>query len=217
MLSKCDLVGDCVSIVGACITNSNIWISTSLGLTNLEGVGRTVNRNETIEWRNECCSAVRLSHSTGCYWANRPWHVAWCSSLGVTKSFHESPYNSSSSRYVIGIIFGWHCGGSQCYTIWLLSNGPVIMSNEWSSSVQALNAHYINISSIDVLLGCNFASNCIDDEIGSCVIGTATSELQRARVDESAMIFKWICEESSWVGCFWNQGRVDIILDALIN
>ena len=130
MLSDSDLVGDCVSIVGTCITNSNIWISTSLGLANFEGVSRTVNRNETIEWRNECCSAVGLSHSTGCNWANRPWHITWSYSLSVSKSFRESPNDCSGSCNIISIVLGCHRCSCQCNTIWLLSNGPVVMSNK---------------------------------------------------------------------------------------
>tara|TARA_B110000285_G_scaffold220270_1_gene271824 strand:- start:398 stop:628 length:231 start_codon:yes stop_codon:yes gene_type:complete len=39
MLSDCDLVGDSVTIVGACVTHNDIWISTALGLADLERVG----------------------------------------------------------------------------------------------------------------------------------------------------------------------------------
>jgi hypothetical protein len=51
-LSNSDLVSHSVTIVGAFVTNCDIWIAAGLGLTHLKRVSRAINRYETVKWSN---------------------------------------------------------------------------------------------------------------------------------------------------------------------
>ena len=202
MLPDYDLVGDSMTIVSACVTNSNIWISTALGLTNLERVCWYISSNKSVEGSDKCCRAVRLLNFTRCYRTDRPRHVAWSCSLGVTKSFQESPNNCSGSGSVIGIVLGWHRSCCQSLAIWLLSHCPVVESDVWSVRVQALNAHYINISIIIVFQSGDFSSYRIDCKMTVCVIISTTSCLYMTRIDIPAKCSVRVREETEWCrGC----------------
>jgi hypothetical protein len=52
LLSISDLVSHSVTIIGAFVTNCDIWIAAGLGLTHLKRVSRAINRYETVEWSN---------------------------------------------------------------------------------------------------------------------------------------------------------------------
>jgi hypothetical protein len=112
VLSDSDLVGHSVTIVCACIAHYYVWITTCLSLTDLKRICWRINRNQTIEWCDQCIGAVWLLNSTSCNRAHWPWHSTWSYSLGITKSFQISPNNSCSCWSIIGIVFC--CQGLSC-------------------------------------------------------------------------------------------------------
>ena len=75
------LVVSSITIV-ALVTNSNIWISRCLSLTDLEVPwSRCINGQQSIEWRNQSGSAIGLKQDTIQDWASHK--RSNCCSLGI--------------------------------------------------------------------------------------------------------------------------------------
>ena len=185
------LLGDCLSTVGALVTDLIVgkaqWLRLANGQSPWSGVRhRYVRAHGSVYWRRTVTlENLAVADST------------IDMRFRVRKSLSWSNWTSACLGSIVIINFRGNSVCRKWNTIWYLSHRPIILCNFWPSCILAFDTYGLDESSIDVLLRRNFASR-IYDKVSSRVSWGTSLNFQRATSNSSAYIYGaiLICKEN---------------------